>query len=69
MREPKRLAHRQAERNKARALKRWNLQEGDEEWAAPAVAPVDGVADGLPIDSPATEPQQQGAWLPPSSEC
>jgi hypothetical protein len=33
MREPKRLAHRQAERNKARAMKRW--WDEDEETADP----------------------------------
>ena len=31
MREPKRLAHRQAERNKARALKQWSWDEDDAE--------------------------------------
>ena len=30
MREPKRLAHRQAERNKARALKQWSWDEEEE---------------------------------------
>jgi hypothetical protein len=30
MREPKRLAHRQAERNKARALKQWSLHEDED---------------------------------------
>jgi hypothetical protein len=30
MREPKRLAHRQAERNKARALKQWNWDEDED---------------------------------------
>jgi hypothetical protein len=29
MKEPKRLAHRQAERNKARALKHWEWDEDD----------------------------------------
>ena len=29
MREPKRLAHRQAERNKARVLKQWSWDEDD----------------------------------------
>ncbi len=29
MKEPKRLAHRQAERNKARALKHWDWDEDD----------------------------------------
>jgi len=31
MREPKRLAHRQAERNKARALKRWSWDDSDDD--------------------------------------
>jgi hypothetical protein len=31
MREPKRLAHRQAERNKARALKQWSWDDGEDE--------------------------------------
>jgi len=31
MREPKRLAHRQAERNKARALKRWSWDDSAED--------------------------------------
>lgn len=31
MREPKRLAHRQAERNKARVLKRWSWDDNDED--------------------------------------
>jgi hypothetical protein len=39
MREPKRLAHRQAERNKARALKRWSWDDGDEERPAAAATP------------------------------
>jgi hypothetical protein len=30
MREPKRLAHRQAERNKARAMKRWIWDEDED---------------------------------------
>ena len=29
MREPKRLAHRQAERNKARAMKQWSWDDDD----------------------------------------
>jgi hypothetical protein len=31
MREPKRLAHRQAERNKARALKQWSWDQDEDE--------------------------------------
>jgi hypothetical protein len=30
MREPKRLAHRQAERNRARVLKRWNWDDDED---------------------------------------
>ena len=37
MREPKRLAHRQAERNRARALERWSRDDSEDDFAAVAV--------------------------------
>ena len=45
MREPKRLAHRQAERNKARALKQWSWDDdSDIDQAEPDYEPVRNVA-------------------------
>ena len=50
MREPKRLAHRQAERNKARALKRWSWDENDDE-AVTAVGGTLAYRDDLATES------------------
>jgi hypothetical protein len=38
MREPKRLAHRQAERNKARALKQWSREDGEDDAPSTSLA-------------------------------
>lgn len=51
MREPKRLAHRQAERNKARALKQWKWEDGDDESAAVLSAAREPATEPAPADA------------------
>jgi hypothetical protein len=55
MREPKRLAHRQAERNKAKALKQWTREDGDEETPASTPAATSGGAESRREPSNAQE--------------
>lgn len=49
MREPKRLAHRQAERNKARALKQWGWDDDDAEPLLSAREPSSDLSPGSAV--------------------
>jgi hypothetical protein len=51
MREPKRLAHRQAERNKARALKRWGREDSEVESGSQTTSALEPVAAVESIES------------------
>jgi hypothetical protein len=63
MREPKRLAHRQAERNKARAQKRWIIDDGDDETLAPGFTSAEPRRDVVGSDtSRGSKPGNGGSW-------